>query len=72
MCLLNVIFLCLAGVANGVRQDRSVRDRAVTAMESMTPRGQRLSRAELNGVSDTAESHSTMSMTSLSLTPPCQ
>jgi hypothetical protein len=25
-------------VANDVRQDRSVRDRAVTAMESMTPR----------------------------------
>ena len=38
VCLLNAIFLCLAGVANDVRQDRSVRDRAVTAMESLTPR----------------------------------
>ena len=36
--MLNAIFLCLAGVANDVRQDRSVRDRAVTAMESMTAR----------------------------------
>ena len=38
VCMLNAIFLCLAGVANDVRQERSVRDRAVTAMESMTPR----------------------------------
>ena len=38
VCLLNAIFLCLAGVANDIRQDRAVRDRAVTAMESMTAR----------------------------------
>ena len=36
--MLNAIFLCLAGVANDVRQERAVRDRAVKAMESMTPR----------------------------------
>ena len=38
MCLLNAIFLCLAGVANDIRQDRAVRDRAVTAMHSMMAR----------------------------------
>ena len=35
-CMLNAMFLCLAGIANDVRKEKAVRDRAVYSMESMT------------------------------------